>query len=152
MAHDNSDISNRNGENVNNIEVKTSEKIIRTRQNPKFGGVPSELGTEETCTLREIIQYFYFLKSIHSDIKDSKIHKMIVESVKTVWQKMLPSVPVMTMRTITNKISIVMTKVKKINGNQLKKHEKDLTGKLDKLFDISLCKCSLQDNITCTDR
>ncbi len=100
--------------NTNNISKRKDKvkkktiqkrKRIKTRQtsSTKFGGLPSQLGAGETCTLREIIQYFYYLKYIHFNLKDSKLHNMIAESVKTVWGKILPSVSVMTMRTITSK-------------------------------------------------
>ena len=152
----NKNILKRNGDKEN-VKKKTIQKRkrIKTRQtsSTKFGGLPSQLGDEETCTVRDIIKHFYFLKNIHTHIKDSKIHNMMAECVQTVWKKILPSVPVMSMKTITNKISTLINKVKKINSNQIrKKSESDLTEKLDKLFDISLCKCYLKDKVTCSDR
>ncbi len=147
-------VSKRSKEKVN-VKKTIKKKRIKTRQisSTKFGGLPSELSSEETCTLREIIQYFYHLKNVHSNTKsDFEIYNVIANNVQTVWQKILPSVPLMIIKAISTKIYRVMTKVNLMNSKKKSPVSNNITANIDKLFDISLCKCSLPDKVACGDR
>lgn len=123
-------------------------KIGRTRKEKEslFGGVPSPLPVDEPCTYRGLIQCFYHLRDLDNSerIKLNDIATQISAELHSVWLKVNSSLPILSQYSIFKKVMIVLDTVVDINHNRASVvKEANLNKKLDTLFDISLCKCSL---------
>ena len=125
----------------------------RKRVSPLYAEGASELNEHEPCTYRELINYYYFLKVQMSSENDNTICKMINKKIKSVWKLVHPALPLLPNKNTQKKIQNVIKNLKGINGRKVSsKIKKNLDLKLDKLFDISSCKCDLPDKQPCNDR
>lgn len=115
--------------------------LTRSDSAKKFCGLPSPLDKIEPPTLRQVIQYSYFLLNSHPDLKDYDIAKMIAKGVIEIWQAVNPRLPLYEEYYVVKLVDkMCFKKAKEINRKSLSKVKKqNLEEKLDKLFDISAC-------------
>src|SRR5215469_184657 len=64
--------------------------ITRSNSEKKFGGQPSALNETESPTLRQVIQYSYFLQNTNPKLKDYDISKIIAKDVMKIWNSVNP--------------------------------------------------------------
>ena len=124
---------------------RKSSVLTRSDSADKFGGQPSPLDRTEPPTLRQVIQYSYFLQNSHPDLKDYDIAKTIAKAVTGIWQAVNPRLPLYEEYYVIKLVDIVcFKKAKEINCKSLSTvKEQHMEEKLDKLFDISACICKL---------
>ena len=140
-----------------NVEVQKigKERLVTGKSfSSKYAGAPCDLDTREPCTLREMINYYYYIKEHNPKLKLYEICKIINEKVKHVWSLVNSSLPLQSDKTVLNKISREITKVININVKKAKclVWKKNLDPILDRLFDISACVCELPAKRQCNDR
>ena len=124
----------------------------------KFSGLPSPLNKTEPPTLRQIIQYSYFLKNTYPHLSCFGISKLIAKEVIDILQAVNPRLTLLKEISFVKKVKILcFQKVKQINRkHQPAAQTKFWKEKLDTLFDISLCSCNLpivscdNINVKCT--
>ena len=63
-----------------NFNVKVQKKEEK-KVSSKYAGAPSDLHTREPCTLREMIQYYYFVKEHNPKLNLYEISKIINEKI-----------------------------------------------------------------------
>ena len=123
---------------------KRKSTLTRAESAKKAYAKPSELDLTEPPTSREIIGYYYHLKNSHPDSSVTWIDRKIVESLTDIWGKVNPNLPLMSTEIIQRKVARLRSKIEATNRKHIqKKSREDLEKKLDKLFDISSCECSL---------
>ena len=136
--------------------AKTKKKAYLTRkQAQKFGGAPRELERTEPCTYQEIIQHYYFLEIQDTSTSFNKLAKIVTNEVLSVSEKVNPNLPLIHIMTINKRVRDVLGTAKNVNckkGRGTKKKKEILQSKLNKLFDISACTCSLPNKLPCNDR
>jgi len=128
--------------------------LVLTRQSgaKKFCGQPSPLDSTEPPTLRQIIQYNYFLENSQPHLARFDIIKLIVVELQDIWGRVNPRLPVYDEDYITKKVSRELDRVSAINRKKLSvKRQQNLEKKLDFLFDIARCSCSLPV-VPCSDK
>ena len=122
-------------------------KNIATRSihEKKFCGMPSPLEKTEPPTTRQVIQYSYFLKNSQPCLKEYDIAKVIADDVIEIWKAVNPRLPLYDKYYIVKLVNkACFKKAKKINWKSLASAQAlHLERKLDRLFDISACKCDL---------
>ena len=119
-------------------------KRTRSVEAKKFGGPPSPLPETEPPIYRQIIQYSYYIQNTNPDMKLSDVYKTIAKDLLSIWVAVNPRLPHQNMKYVLKIVSETCSKARQINKKKLHKNQKtNLTEKLDKLFDISLCKCDL---------
>ena len=106
--------------------------LTRTESRKKFCGQPSPLDTTEPPTLRQVIQYSYFLKNGNPDIKDYDISKVIAKDVIQIWRSVNPRLPLYADYYIGKNIDkACFQKTKKINRKTLSTvQQQNFLGKL----------------------
>lgn len=115
------------------------------RKNLFCEGIPSPLPQVEPCTYRELIQYFYFVDIVSGKCQPKEGIKEIAENVTKVWRKIHSHIPLIAEKSVVNKIKRVLETVKSINQKlRIKKQKDALIEKLDKIFDICACECTLK--------
>ena len=124
---------------------KKCSLITRTESAKKFGGNPSPLDKTEPPTLRQVIQYSYFLQNSHPQLKDSDISKIISKDLIEIWQAVNPRLPLFEKYYVIKLVDrFCFKKAKELNRKSLSTiQEHNMEEKLDKLFDISACTCKL---------
>lgn len=134
-----SDISSKMGRKRNSALVTRSDSA------KKFGGNPSPLDKTEPPTLRQVIQYSYFLQNSHPHLKDYDISKIISKDLIEIWQAVNPRLPLYEKYYVIKLIDrFCFKKAKQLNRKSLSTiQEQNIEEKLDKLFDISACTCKL---------
>ena len=107
----------------------------------------------EPSTYRQIIQHFYFLQILNEEDTLYSITVKIQKDLKEIWGSVNPRLPLLSDKGIESKVLGTLPSVKNINRNSCKATKmKNLTMNLDRLFDISACKCKLPDKLPCNDR
>ena len=136
-----------------NVEKWLLKMPQRKRVSPLYGGGASKLNEDEPCTYRELINYYYFLKVQGHNEHDCTICKMISNKIKSVWKMVHPALPLLSDNVIQLRTLRVIKEMKGIKAKTVSpKIKKNMYLKLDKLFDISSCKCDLPDKQPCDDR
>lgn len=123
----------------------------RSKSEENYGGYPCDLITTDPSTYRQLIQFYYFLDS--SDIKPNfwAIVRRISCVLKSIWLSVNPRLPLINDKSIETKVKNLFATVKNINRKHTKANiKRNLDSKLDKLFDISACCCSL-DIVSCNN-
>ncbi|KAK6178315.1 hypothetical protein SNE40_013114 [Patella caerulea] len=124
---------------------KRKSTVTRQESAKKFCGLPTPLDKTEPPTLRQVIQYSYFVKNSQPGIKNYDISKMIAKVLIEIWRSVNPRLPLYDEYYIVKKVDkSCFKKAKEINRKSLSSlHEQNLEEKLDRLFDISSCICKL---------
>ena len=124
---------------------RKSTSVTRKQSSKIFCGNPSPLNKTEPPTLRQLIQYSYFLRNSQPDMSDYAIAKLITKDVIAIWQAVNPRLPIHSEYYILKQVNTsCFMKAKAVNRKSLSTRQiKNLQEKLDKLFDISTCLCSL---------
>ena len=119
--------------------------LTRSQCCKKFCGNPSPLNKTEPQTFRQVIQYSYFLTNSHPNMTYYTIAKIIAKEIIEIWQAVNLRLPLHSEYYMLKLIDkVCFKKVKAVNRKSLSiKQSKNLEEKLDKLFDISTCTCSL---------
>src|SRR5881296_1009553 len=103
---------------------KKRKSVVLTRSDSakKFCGQPSPLDKTESPTLRQVIQYSYFLLNSHPDLKDYDIAKIIARDVIDIWQAVNPRLPLYEEYYVTKLVDkMCFKKAKEINRKSLSK-------------------------------
>jgi len=118
----------------------------------KIGGPPAELDETEPPIYRLIIQYSYFLFSTYPESTDYQIAKRIAKAVINIWKMVVnPRLPLIGEQSVIVKLLRLVKSSKDVNrDHRLISKKTFLQGKLDRLFDISACKCELP-LVSCDD-
>ena len=139
-----------------NVKVRKrgKKRVTRKSFSSKYAGAPSDLHSREPCTLRELINYYYYVKEQNPKLKSNETYRTIYEKVIYVWSLVSESLPLLSEKVIIHKIKIVIEKVQNINNKKSKftLWQKNLDPILDKLFDICACDCELPAKRPCNDR
>jgi len=119
--------------------------ITRSNSEKKFGGQPSALNETEPPTLRQVIQYSYFLQNTNPKLKDYDISKIIAKDVMKIWNSVNPRLPLHDEYYVVKIVDrMCFKKAKEINRKYLSAIQvQNMEEKLEKLFDISACTCKL---------
>jgi len=126
--------------------------LTRQKSDSQYGGGPSELSNTEPSTYRQIIRYFYHLNNTDPQSSISQYCQMIRKALMVIWQAVNPRLPLISKMSIEKKIRDILKLVKDINRKHNKASAKrNLDDKLDNLFDIAACSCSLV-TLPCDDR
>lgn len=126
--------------------------MTRRKSDENYGGGPCELTMTEPSTYKQVIQYYYFLIISNPNSDFYGVVQKIVKDITAIWLNVNPKLPIINNKSICNKVKHLLTVVKDINRKHVKARVKNnLDEKLDKLFDISACTCSL-DILPCSDR
>lgn len=127
------------------VKKRKSTVLTRTESSKKFCGQPSPLNTTEPPTLRQVIQYSYFVKNSNPDLNDYDVSKLIAKDVIEVWRSVNPRLPLYDEYYIVKKVDkACFQKTKKINWKTLSTaQQQNFEESLDRLFDISACTCHL---------
>ena len=118
-----------------------------------YAGKPSDLPVSDLPTYRQIIQFYHQIKAQNSDVnKPVYFYSREIEiNLISLWTRVNPRLVLLT--NIEKKIRSVITTVtvikRKSKGFRQKKSSLD--NNLDKLFDISACRCGLP-TIPCDDK
>lgn len=135
--------------------LSCSRMPVKTRNAKKqlfCEGTPCELPTTEPNTYREIIEYYYYLTSMHDSCKNRNQAKFITTKIIEVWKNVNSNLPLISDKSVENKVTKVLDTVRAINWKTAKLQQKDmLNDKLDHVFDISACTCDLEE-VPCLDR
>lgn len=117
------------------MSVKAQRSIL-TRSSQRFTGPP---------TLRQVIQFSYFLENNYPHLKNCEISKLIAEEITSIWQAVNPQLPLLRERYIGQKVNIFCYKrAKQIDRkSRAATKVKRTKEQLDKLFDISSCSCEV---------
>ena len=100
-----------------------------------------------------MIQHFYYLEGLNDGLTLVDLVKRIREDLKAVWGAVNPRLPLISDNGIMKKIQRTLESVKKINRGYLPPSRKNnLAKSLDRLFDVSACKCKLPSKLPCSDR
>ena len=111
----------------------------------KFSGLPSPLDKTEPPTLRQIIQYSYFLMNTYPHLSCLGISKLIAKDVINIWKAVNSRLPLLKEINVVNKVKILcFQKAKQISRKHLPAAQlKFWKEKLDTFSDISSCSCNL---------
>ena len=121
------------------MSVKT-----RCKTSKKFAGPPCILDKTEPPTLRQVIQYSYFLENTYPDLKHDEISKLITKEIIDIWKLVNPQLPLLREHYIKQKVDRSCINAKQLNRKSLNVIKvKNMTEKLERLFDISSCCCEL---------
>ncbi len=139
------------------MNTESNVKVLKKgkkKVSSKYAGAPSDLQTREPCTLREMIQCYYYVKEHNPKLTVYEISKIINGKIKHVWSLVTESLPLQPDLLVIQKIERIITKVININGKKGKPlaWKKQLDPILDRLFDISACICDLPSKRQCNDR
>jgi hypothetical protein len=108
----------------------------------KYGGSPCELPESDLPTFTDIARYFYFVSLSESDY-NTQIH-LVKWRLMEVWAKCNPRLPLLEKSVVFNRLKKFVDKVKSYNQKYMKPAPKKVfLAKKDKLFDISVCICTL---------
>ena len=122
----------------------SSSCVTRLSGAKKFCGQPNPLDETEPPTLRQIIQYSYYVKNNQPHIKHFDVSNLIAEELLVVRGKVNPRLPIYDKSYIIKKVTRELDKAATINKTQISaKQKKNMEEKLDFLFDIARCSCSL---------
>ena len=72
---------------------RKSSVLTRTEIGKKFCGKASPLDTTEPPTMRQIIQYSYYVKNSNPELKNYDISKLITKDIIQIWRSMNPRLP-----------------------------------------------------------
>lgn len=127
--------------------MNTRKRKVPTRSASAkhFGGQPSPLNETEPPTLRQIIQYSYFLKNSHPNLKEYDLAKILADDVIKIWKIVNPRLPLHDKYYVVKLVDrMCFKKAKEINRKSLSTVQmQNMEEKLDRLFDISSCTCKL---------
>ena len=84
----------------------------------KYAGGPCDLPTCKPCTWREMINYYYYLKT--HNINNKKISVIMNKKMKHVWSVSYPTIPLRSDKKVTNLIIQIINKVAGINAKKVK--------------------------------
>lgn len=116
-----------------------------------YGGSFCDLPVADLATHRQVIQACYFEKKQGSQLTNREVCKLVAEKLIKVWNNANPRITLLGDKTIINKVDNLHNVAQSVNHKKAKKVTKTATDlKLDKLFDIGACKCSLPV-VTCSD-
>src|SRR5215469_3289537 len=134
-----------------NTNLKTTV-ITRSNSEKNFGGQPSALNETEPPTLRQVIQYSYFLRNTNPKLKDYDISKIIAKEVMKIWNSVNPRLPLHDEYYVIKIVDrMYFKKAKEINRKYLSAIQvQNMEEKLE-IFDISACTCKLPIR-PCDDR
>ena len=122
-------------------------KIPRER----VGGTPNALPVAELPTTRDLVRYFYHLTHVFENHDTDQNVDLITKELPQLWKQLNPKLEVIPKKDLRRKVVDLVRKVIQINANQFKQNlAQFFTSRLDKLFDISRCKCKLQIK-SCSD-
>ena len=114
------------------MSIKTRGKFSKL-----FAGVPCPLDKTEPPTLRQVIQYSYFLENTYPDWEHGSIGDLIAKDIIDIWQMVNQRLPLFTEHYIKKKVKTSCLNARKINWKSLAASTvKSMTAKLDRLFDI----------------
>jgi hypothetical protein len=131
-------------------KVKT-RPLTRKKSEGKYGGGPCDLLLSDPSTYRQLIQYYYYLHYVNPGADFWAIVQRVSKDLKSIWSQVNPRLPLVNDKSMDRKVKDLLMTVKDINRKHAKATVKrNLDGKLDKLFDISACSCSL-DIVPCSD-
>ena len=129
-----------------------TRRLTRQTSDAKYGGGPSELSKTEPSITRQLICYYYHLKNTDPQSSISQYCQQIKEDLIGIWQSVNPRLPLISTLSIEKKIRELLQLVKDINQKYNKAAAKrNLANKLNSLFDIAACSCSLEV-LPCDDR
>lgn len=134
---------------------KQKAKLTRNQASVNFyGGVPQDLIETVIPTYRDIARYNNFIQEREniSDLRYSS--SKITEKLIVIWTNVSDKLPLLTTKSIEQKVVRYLAAVKNIQwktGKNIGKTRQNLDEKLDKIFDICKCSCSLEE-ASCNDR
>jgi len=120
----------------------------RSSLNKLYGGSACQLNSTDPPTYQQVISYYYFLSNSGSDDIVSAANT-ITENLLRVWSKINSCLPLLKNDVVLIKVKRLLKLVKCINNRKATKAVKEnLDAKLENLFDIAACQCSL-DIVPC---
>jgi len=113
----------------------------RSSTSKLYAGGSSELNETRPPTWRDVIKYFYFLKS-SCEVSLNEMVKNISNKLIEIWTSISSSLPLIEIKSVEVKLKRLLSDIQKINANQMKP-KASLVQNLDKIFDIAKCQCLL---------
>ena len=118
------------------------KKKTRAVSGDNFGGSAADLPESDLPTHKDITRYFYSVSLTEKDYPTQI--SLVVEKVTEVWRKCNPRLPLLEKTEIFRRMKRFFDKVKAYNRKHLPVSAvATLVKKIDKLFDISACRCEL---------
>ena len=117
---------------------------VKTRavSGDKFGGSATDLPESDFPTHKDIARYFYNVSLSESDYATQI--SLVVEKLIDLWRKCNSRLPLLEKTEIFRRLKHFLDNVKSYNRKHLKAPAKAILFKyMDKLFDVSACRCEL---------
>ena len=119
----------------------------KTRQSTPCYGPPSILPDSGSLpTLRDVMAAVDFEKLEHPDLSNSRIHEIVEKKVRLKFQQANPRLQLITEASASSKIRRAFESAHLLDNKKLKsKKKKHFSDALDKLFDLVICQCDIED-------
>ena len=103
----------------------SSSSLTRLSGAKKFCGQPKPLDGTEPPTLRQIIQYSYYVENSRPHMKHLDVSNLIAEELLVVWGKVNPRLPIYDESYIIKKVTRELDKAATINRKKNKRQAKE---------------------------
>ena len=119
--------------------------LTRASASENYGGPPCDLSEIDLPTYRQVIQYYYYLQNLHENDNTNDFTLKIVRDILNIWKKVNDKLPLILAYSIENKVKSLLLLINDIKNKKgkLAVKKKNLNEKMDRLFDLSACKCFL---------
>ena len=126
------------------MPYKLQKRETRSTTQKFYGGTPSDIELSDLPTYRQIVRYSYFLEATCHRKTVLELSKIVLDKILTIWKKANSSLPLMRYQYLLVKVQRVLSAVKKVNHRKSGR-KAFFEHNLDKLFDLSACKCKLEE-------